>query len=343
MLYISHEKIQSWVVCALKKLEINDAHAAKIAWALVQTSLWGIDSHGIARLPHYLNRFSRKSINPNPRFVFEQTSASCGRLNGDHGHGVVVCFEALEHSIALASESGTGAVGISHSSHCGAIGLYTRAAARRGFISIAFTHSDSFVVPYGGKKPFFGTNPISIALPRAKSPDPVCLDLATSIVPWNRIMNARRENVSVPLGLGVDREGNDTTDPHKIIALKPMAEHKGYVLAFIIDALCGPLNGMPFGPHIPKMYDDLDQHRYLGSFILTIDPQRFSGLDYFSQAVDQMCAEVKRENSEILFPGEPEIITEKKRIIDGIPVENSLRHELDEWAQRLNIPLFSSL
>jgi ureidoglycolate dehydrogenase (NAD+) len=343
MLLISHKKIEPWITDALIKLTLPESHARTISSALVQTSLWGIDSHGIARLPHYFNRLTRKSINPNPKFHFTRTGAGTGRFNADHGHGIIACFEATHHAIDLASESGVGAVGIYNSSHCGSIGLYTREAARRGFIALAFTHSDSFVVPYGGKKPFFGTNPISIALPRSVGSEPVCLDMATSVVPWNRIMNARRENVTVPPGLGVDSEGNDTTDPHKIIALRPLAEYKGYALAFVIDALCGPLNKMPFGPHIPKMYGDLDQHRHLGSFILLIDPERFSGLNYFREVVNRMCDEVKKENLGILFPGEPEIETEKHRSITGIPIERALGSELDAWAQRLNISPFSSL
>ncbi|MCS7063324.1 MAG: Ldh family oxidoreductase [Methylacidiphilales bacterium] len=343
MVRLPHSQIQAWIERALVAAQVLPDHAKIIAQALVQTSLWGIDSHGIARLPHYLNRLTRRSINPRPVFQFERTGPATGRFNGDHGHGIVICFEASRHAVNLAREVGAGVVGIFHSSHCGAIGLYSRDIAKKGLIGIVFTHSDSFVVPHGGKKAFFGTNPISIALPRPEPLEPVCLDLATSIVPWNRIMNARRENTPVPLGLGVDENGEETTDPHRIVALKPVGEHKGYALAFVIDALCGPLNGMPFGPHIPKMYGDLDQYRYLGSLIIAIDPNRFIGLAHFASTVDRMCQEIKSENPSILFPGEPEIRNAQQRSTEGIPVEDALISELDAWATRLALPTFSTL
>ena len=56
-----------------------------------------------------------------------------------------------------------------------------------------------------------------------------------------------------------------------------MGDHKGYALAFLIDILCGPLNGMPYGPHIPAMYGDMTARRNLGSLVVAIDPARFAG------------------------------------------------------------------
>jgi len=328
-----------WGTAALAAAGVPPEDAAQTTRMLVQTSLWGIDSHGVARLPHYLNRITQGSIAVRPELAFKRTAAGTGQVDGGHGLGFVVCEFAMRHAIGLSGEAGVGAVGVANSSHCGAIGLYTRQAARAGMIGVGFTHSDSFVTPHGGTKAFFGTNPISIAIPGTDPERPFCVDMATSIVPWNRIMNARREGVSVPVGLGVDAEGRDSTDPARITAVKPMAAHKGYALAFAIDMLCGPLNGMTYGPHLTKMYEQLDQRRRLGSFFLAIDPARFAGGAVLAGVLVAAIAEAKAQKEGVLAPGDPEYLTAETRTRSGIPVEPGLWAEIADWSGRLRIPL----
>src|SRR5439155_1351771 len=79
-------------------------------------------------------------------------------------------------------------------------------------VGIGMTHSRAIVVPHGGRHKYFGTNPISFAFPRAGG-EPLCLDMATSQVAWNKVLNARIEGRALEPGLAVDGEGNPTTDP----------------------------------------------------------------------------------------------------------------------------------
>lgn len=219
---VSADVLRTWVSRVFIAVGMPEADAEQSAGQLVQTSLWGIDSHGVARVPHYLDRLRRGSIKARPAMAFEATGPATGNVDGDHGLGFVVCTFAEDRAIELALAGGAGIVGVRNSSHCGAIGLYSRRAAARGLIGISFTHANSFVIPHEGNRAFFGTNPISIAVPTADAARPLCLDMATSVVPMNRIHNARREDRPVPPGLGVDKDGRDTTDARAIAALKPM-------------------------------------------------------------------------------------------------------------------------
>lgn len=340
--HLDSEVCVKWATTIFSKAGLPEEHGKLIGSSLVETSLWGIDSHGIARIPHYLNRFSTGSISTNPNIDFNQTGDAIGNLNGDDGHGIVLMHKATDHVIDLAKAAGVGVVGVSHSSHCGAIGLYTRRITRAGLIGIAFTHSDALAVPHLGNKAFFGTNPISIGVPTENHDEPLCLDMATSIVPWNYIMNARREVKPVPSGLGVDANGQDSTNPAEIVAVKPMAMHKGYAMAFIIDMLCGPLNGMNFGPNITAMYQQLDEKRKLGSLVLAIDPEKLGGLPFLTMASSAAIEMVKRQGDQILFPGEPEYISARKRSAEGIPVTEALAAEFSDWSSRLGVakPLY---
>lgn len=335
--HINAREVTRWSQEALAQLGVPSQQASLVANSLVQTSLWGIDSHGIARLPHYLSRLKNGTIKAKPDLKFENTASAVGNLNGDHGLGIVVCEKAMQHAIALARESGVGVVGVNHSTHCGAIGLYTRQAVREGMIGFALTHSDALVVPHLGNKPFFGTNPISFAIPSDNKDEPVCVDMATSVVPWNKVVNARRNAESIPTHWGIDASGMPSNDPHQLIAVNPMGEHKGYALAFLVDMLCGPLNGMPFGPHIPSMYKELEKQRFLGSFFLALDPLKFPGGASLGVHVAKAIRELKLQGTQVLFPGEPEYKAQKERARQGIPFEQSVLEQFEYWSEQLSV------
>ena len=341
--YISNTSLSEWGTDCLKSFGVAEKDARFVSESLVQTSLWGIDSHGIARLPHYLNRIEAGSLNPNPNIKIENTGPCTANLDGDHGLGIVVVGDATREAISLANKNGVGVVGVRESSHCGAIGLYGRMIADAGLIGITFTHSDSFVAPHNGHEKFLGTNPICISVPNEDGP-PVCLDMATSAIPFNYIMNARNENRNIPEDVAYNKEGEATENPNEVTALRPMAGHKGYALAFMIELLCGPLNGMPFGLNISPMYEELTKKRHLGSFIIAIDPLRFFGGEGFSQTVALMVKsarmqQVKDKEQPVLAPGDDQYKTEKKRLITGIPVESGLLKQITFWSEKLNIKL----
>jgi len=261
-------------------------------------------------------------------------------MDGDDGLGIVHCVRGMTMAMEMAARSGVGIVGIGGSSHCGAVGLYTRQAAAAHLIGIAFTHADAIVIPHGGKQKYFGTNPVSIAFPRAGG-EPVCLDMATSQVAWNKVMNARMENQPLKAGLTVDAAGEATNDPHAAAALLPLGGehygHKGYGLALMIDLLCGALNGMTFGPNITPMYRELDRPRRIGHLLLAIDPARFAGAGTLEAVASEMVLDLKRRG-DILYPGEPEYLREAERLQNGIPIEAGALADMNVWSDKLGVP-----
>ena len=344
ILRVSASDLRFWGQACLEQLAMSADDARLIAEHLVQTSLWGIDSHGIARLPHYLGRISGGSISAKPQIQVLSTGPCTARVDGGHGHGIVICKRAMDEAISLALTNGIGAVGVENSSHCGAIGLYGRQATRKGLVAFALTHSDAFVAPYGGSSKFLGTNPICLAVPTEDPERPVCLDMATSAVPWNRVMNARRENKPLEPGWALDAQGQPTTDPHAVACLLPLGDYKGYGLAFLIDLFCGPLNGMPFGLHIPAMYGDNGEHRRLGSFMMAINPKMFGGGEMLAHVATTMAKEARTQPlagdaEQVQVPGDPEYHTQEERSRDGIPIEPGLLKEMQAWSQTLGVAI----
>jgi ureidoglycolate dehydrogenase (NAD+) len=270
-----------------------------------------------------------------------KTGPATATVHGEDGLGIVHAALAMETAIDLAQESGAAVVGVGHSSHCGAMGLYTRMAAREHLVGIALTHSSSVVIPHGGKEKYFGTNPISIAFPRA-SGEPVCLDMATSQIAWNKVLNARIEGHELEPGVAVDAEGNVTTDPKRARAGIPLGGpiygYKGYGLAFMVDLLCGALNGMTFGPYINGMYEDLHQPRKIGHLLIAIDPARFAGAATLETTVDAVVKDLKKRG-DILFPGEPELLEQEKRRVAGIPIDDEALADMKQWSAKLGVPM----
>ena len=336
---VAAPELRRWAVACLEKVGVPPPEASLVAESLVQTSVWGVDSHGVLRLTHYLRRLTIGSIKAAAAPVVMRTGPVTAQVHGEDGLGIIHAALAMETAIEMAHEHGAGLVGVGHSSHCGAMQLYTRMAAREGLVGIAMTHSSSVVVPHGGRQKYFGTNPLSVAIPRA-SGEPVCLDMATSQVAWNKVLNARIEGQALDAGLAVDASGDPTTDPHKASAVIPLGGpvygYKGFGLAFVIDLLCGAMNGMTYGRHINGMYEELDRPRKIGHFAIALDPGRFAGGETLEATVDALVADL-RTQGEILYPGEPEERAQRERLATGIPIDAEALRDMRAWSRQLGV------
>jgi ureidoglycolate dehydrogenase (NAD+) len=340
MQHIAHERVGAWARACLEAVGVPAADARSVADALVQTSLWGIDSHGVLRLTHYLDRLQRGSTAAAAPGRITDSGPCTANMDGGNGLGIIHCVRAMDHAIALARANGAGIVGVRRSSHCGAVGLYARQAAAEQLIGIAFTHANAIVIPHGGKHGFLGTNPIAIALPRADGA-PLCLDMATSQMAFNKVVNARIGNLPLPPGLAVDAVGEPTVDANAAAALVPLGGadygYKGYGLALMIDLLAGALNGMGYGPHLAHMYEALDTPQDIGHLLIAIDPQRFAGGPTLAAAVSSMAAELPRQAGSVQLPGDPERHAERQRRVEGIPFGHAALADMLAWSQRLNV------
>lgn len=332
----SSQDLRTFCEALLLKAGLVSDNAYRVADSLVHANLRGIDSHGIARLPHYLSRIAHGSINPNPAMQSQHLSPSCARLDGDHALGQLVMWRAADDALALAKEAGAGWVSICNSTHCGALDYFGLKIARTGMIGLVFTHVDPMVLPFGARAPFCGTNPICITAP-GQDENILCLDMATSKVPWNKVTNAALDDEEIEPGLAVDENGRDTIDPKKVAALYPLGEYKGSGLGLMIDVLCSMLSDSPYGPDIPKMYGDLTQRRRLGGLVGAIDISRFVPLKRFEERVSEL---MHRWNSlppvatggQVLYPGQIESNISQERLSRGIPLPEHLVKTFNDLA-----------
>ncbi|MDP6414477.1 MAG: Ldh family oxidoreductase, partial [Gammaproteobacteria bacterium] len=286
---VPESKLSIFVVDLLNAVGVPKDDAAIVADCLLTANLSGIDTHGVVRLAHYVRRLENGTIKAHPQLNFTQTAPSIGIMNGGDGLGHVVAYHATSHAMELAAEAGTGIVSIGNSSHFGMAGFYALRMVSEGYVGMSMTATDAFLVPFGARKAFFGTNPICFGFPTDGIP--IVLDMATSSIPYGKIALAAVEGKSIPDTWALDADGNPTTDPAAVAGLHPVAGPKGSGLAMVIDIFCSLLAGMPWGPHINKMYGEMDAPRHLGNFVMAIDTKRFMPLDIFKRNLDEMVSE----------------------------------------------------
>lgn len=338
---IPYEKLESFVGRALALAGLDEFSRESVCTGLCEASLRGVDSHGVRLLSHYIESALSGRKNPTPAFKFEAKFPSLGHLKADNAFGHAAGMRAIDHAIKIAESQGIGVVGVSNSSHPGAMASMALRAARQGYLAFAYTHADALTLSSGGTRPYFGTNPICFAVPRIEE-EPYCLDMACSLITWNKLKMKRTEGVSVPAGVAADENGIETLDPESASCLMPIGGYKGYGLASMVDVLCGVYTGMPFGRQIPSMYGSpIDQPRNLGQFYMVLRCDGVIDQAAFVNRMQEMTSEVRLEPSAstgtVMLPGDKEIQEARRRRAQGIPLDELIISELTAVAEKLDL------
>lgn len=341
----SADRIYGFLESALKAVRVRDDVIKHVAEGLLSASIRGVDSHGIRLLPHYIAAVEGGRINPDPQYRFESTAFATGTFDADHTFGHAAGIEAVHKAMDMANRSGAGVVSVYNSTHCGTSAFFALEAAKKDFIGLAFTHANSLLNTPNTTRPFFGLNPIAMAVP-CEGEEPFCYDSAPSVITWNKLLQLRQENIDAPLLSGADDKGIPTSDPHKITQLLPIGGYKGFGLAMIVDILCGLLTGMPVGRDISDMYKTpLSQKRYLGQLYMAIKIDAFQPLDVFKKRMKKLMDDVRNEprtnsNNAVMVSGDPEKKAAAERLKNGIPVKEHDVNAFKALSDKYGIKIF---
>lgn len=340
---IHFDEVYAFHKAVLTKADLDEETCEAVSFGLCETSLRGVDSHGIRLLPHYTRSALLGRKNPRPNYHFNQVFPAFGHLDADNTFGHAAGMKAIDLAMPIAQEYGIGAVAVSNSSHPGAMASFALRAARKGYIAFAFTHADALVSSYGGKRSYFGTNPICIAAPRRES-EPFCLDMAPTMISWNKLLGVRERGESLPDKFAADEKGNPTADPALAQALLTIGGYKGYGIAAMGEVLCGVLTGMEFGRSIPPMFtSSMEKPRHLGQFYMVMRVDVCLSQTDFESRLQQMTDEVRSEPSKpeerVQLANDPQIEEAQRRHKQGIPVDDSLLTEFQKLSSELNVEM----
>jgi LDH2 family malate/lactate/ureidoglycolate dehydrogenase len=320
---------------------VSAEDAATIARVQLEADLRGMHSHGMRAVPMYLARIRQGIINPRPNVHL--TDLGIGTLvDGDDGPGQVVATRAMETCIAAARRNRIGIALVRRSNHFGAAGYYAGMALQHDLIGIATTNGNLVLAPWGGVTPVVGNNPLAIAVPAGEEA-PILLDVATSVVAGGKIDLAAAEGHDLPEGWSLDADGQPTRDMAAALAGlgvplgAPVAGHKGFGLALVLEALAGALTGARVGREHTVEVDQGPRPWDEGHFFLAIDPTLAMPLGEFKARVDRLIRDVHAsrtlpEGGQPHSPGELTWHRRERALREGIHLPGSIYQALGRCA-----------
>jgi LDH2 family malate/lactate/ureidoglycolate dehydrogenase len=328
----------------LRGFQATEEEAQLVAESLVRADMRGIDTHGVHFLTLLASRIDARMIHIPTRIEVVKDEDATALIDGGDGLGQVAAFRAMELSIHKARLFGVGTVLARNTNNVGILAFYADHAARQGMVGMAMSNAAPAMTPWGGTEPFFGTNPLSIAVPSG-SDDPVVLDMSSSVVARGKIRRAERLNEAIPLGWALDATGAPTTDPAAAMkgTLLPIGGPKGYGLALMIDVLTGMLSGSKYGPHVKTFHQPVGPTG-IGVCMVAIDIERFMPRDQFNSLMQGYLTLIKvskkaQGTSRIYLPGEIELEREKQSLAEGIDLSAEVVGKLNQLLEMVKSPL----
>ena len=314
---------------------------------LVESNLFGHDSHGAIRYGEYLRAIREGRFQPQetPEIVADNP---CTAVVDAHGAlGQIGATFAMDLAIKKAQQHGVGTVTLRNTSHVGRVGAYPLMAARTEMIGLAFVNAGRLgyqIAPFGGVDGRLSTNPIAFAAPRREA-TPIYVDMTTSVAAEGKIRVAINQGRQIPDGWIVDAQGNPTTDPKKftgpppgaILPLGGAAAHKGYGLSIVVELLGGALSAQGCAAGERTMASN-------GVLFTVYHIEHFTTLDAYYNEVESLFRHIKSSRlasgfTEILAPGEPEFRNARRTQAEGINIDETTWAAICEEALAFGIDL----
>ncbi len=344
-LRIKPEKLKQFCVEAMKKCGMSEAHARITAEILVTTDQMGTHSHGVVSLRQYLKRMREGGLKAQgePEVISDGPCWAC--IDGKSVMGMVSAHKAMDTAIAKARAVGMGYVTLRNGSHCGAVGYYANMAAKEDMIGLCMSGCTPIMAVTGGKGATTGNNPISYAVPAGQEKT-ILFDIALSRVAAGKIVAANTVGKKIPNDWYVDAEGLPTTDPSlypHIGALLPMAGHKGYGLAVMVEVLSGVMSGGGMLNEVGHwLFGPTSAPENLTQCMIAINVGSMMPLQQFKDRVDRMISKIKNSpkakgTERIYLPGEIEWERFAENQARGIDLPDDVRIKLKGMAEDLQM------
>ncbi|UCD67659.1 MAG: malate/lactate/ureidoglycolate dehydrogenase [Betaproteobacteria bacterium] len=322
-----------------------------VARLLVESNLTGHDSHGVIRVPRYVAALHEGLMIADQQVELLVDTSSFAVVDGKYGFGQTVALQATNIGIEKCRQSGLSAVALRNAGHIGRVADWAELAAAEGFVSVHFVNGAGsvMVAPFGSYERRFSTAPYCVGVP---VPDalPLILDFATSVVAEGKVLVASQGGKQLRADALIGPDGKPGNDPHLLYgeydetglrdprvgkgAIRAFGEHKGSGLAMMCEVLGGALTG--------NGCTETGRRFTNGMFSFYVDPARVDPDELFPKEVSRYVAFVKQakpseHGGHTLVPGEPEAISKKKRLRDGIPLSENTWRAIVETASSVGI------
>ena len=320
---VSRDSLNKTVTRIFTAAGCSDDHAAVVADVLVWANLRGVDSHGVVRVPRYIELFKSGEAKARPAIKIHHPRSAALVIDADGAPGPVALQSAMAEAIAAARESGVAWAAVRGTVHTGAIGYYAELAAKQGMIGVGIVAGVPNMAYHGARGAAVATSPLAIAVP-SRTRGTILLDMATATIALGKIAQHKIQGLPLPEGAALDSEGLPTTDPANAVTPLPMGGAKGSGMSLMFELMTSVLISNPIVAPFHAKAPGGRKHRQ-NAAMLAIDVATFGDLDAFRSTVDATVGAIKAmpaagENAEVLLPGERGAQTFERRNREGIPI-----------------------
>jgi (2R)-3-sulfolactate dehydrogenase (NADP+) len=330
---LSLEVLTELAARALKRAGAAKTMAVATAQALVVAEAEGLSGHGLSRVALYAQhlREGRADGKAKPKII-KRVGATC-LIDAGGGLAFPAAALAVKEVIKRAQRYGIAYAGVTNSHHFGAAAYHLAPIAEAGLVGIALTNSPAAINAWGGKKAFFGTNPIAAIFPR-RNAAPIVIDLSLTEVTRGKIMLMAKEGKPIPLGWAVDRDGKPTTSAQAALtgSLTAIGGVKGTALALMVEALCVALTGAALSCENDSYFEPGNQPR-IGHAIIAINPQALAGADVYYARIEDMTGHMLAADG-VRLPGARRQQASARAQTEGMAIADGLHQELLKLAGR---------
>jgi (2R)-3-sulfolactate dehydrogenase (NADP+) len=307
--------------------------AVTTARCLVAADVEGLATHGVARVPTYCAHLKSERADGSAVPVIVHEKAAACLIDAGNGLAFEACARAVEEAMARARQHGVAIAAVTNSHHCGALGILLEPLAAAEMAGIAFSNAPAAIMPWGGTRPVFGTNPVAAIFPRRDAP-PVVIDLSLTQVTRGQIMLLANAGKPVPEGWGMDAQGRPTTDPQKILfggSLHAVGGLKGTMLALAVEILCCALTGAALSSEVESLHLGAGAPMRLGQMFVAIDPDALAGGTIYAERIETLVDAMLTDEA-VRLPGARRRDAREEAMRDGIFIEDALYRELHALA-----------
>ncbi|RMJ03257.1 hypothetical protein CDV36_015217 [Fusarium kuroshium] len=341
-IHVAASEARRLVQDILKGNGVPEENATIVARCLVAADLRGVDTHGMNRIPSYMERIRQGVLNASAQPVVNQVTPAVAQVDGNNGFGFVAAHMGMAAAIESARVFGIGMASIKHSNHFGMSAWVVQQALDADMMSLVFTNSSPALPAWGGKSKLMGVSPIACGAPGKGPMENFILDMAPSVAARGKIYKAKRRGEKIPSDWALDSEGRPTNDPEAALGgvMLPMGGPKGSALSIMMDVFSGVLSGSAFAGHVTNPYDP-SKPADVGHFLVAIKPDLFMSLDEFRERMQYLYERVVGSEKaagveRIYFPGEIEQLAQKEREEKGIPLVQAEIDALNEEARKVS-------
>ncbi|MQF69180.1 Ldh family oxidoreductase [SAR202 cluster bacterium AD-804-J14_MRT_500m] len=341
---VDEASLRNIVSAVFEKMGVPEDDAILASDVLVSADLRAVDTHGVSNLlRNYVSRFQTGMINPRPEWRIIRETPATATIDADAGHGIIVTPKAMDIAISKAKDTGIGMVTINNARHLGMASYHAMRALKHDMIGVCMTSCPPTVIPTFAAETRLGTNPIALAAP-AKNEPPFVFDAATSVIPDNKVLIARRLGIDLLPGWLADDQGAPVMesipapDPHRLVPLgstREMGSHKGYSLGCVVEILCSVLSGDGFGAIRPR--------GTFAHYVAAYSIEAFTDTLEFKEMMDDFLRSLKATppapgHERVLVAGQLEWEAELDRREHGIPLHKEVIQWVQDVCAELSIP-----